>query len=233
VRVGIAAGGFDGWFVPAERPAGVAVLLLAEMFGVTPAMQGSAAGFAAAGYPALAPNLFWRSRHPGVLAYEGPERQLAWERLQGFDAALAMADIGAAVDWLRARTGGLPVVAVGHCMGGRLAAQAAARLGLAGAASFYGLGLAADAEDFAALRCPVQLHYGLADEHVPASEIAAVRQLVSDNAWVTLHGYPGAGHSFCNPARPMFDAVQAAQVQARTLELLAGVASPAAAGHAP
>ncbi len=218
------APGFEGWFVPAAPPAGASVLLLAEMFGVTPAMQGSAAGFAAAGYQALAPNLFWRSRHPGVLRYEGPERQWAWERVQAFDAGLAMADIAAAVAWLRAHTGGLPVVAVGHCMGGRLAVQAAAQLGLAGAASLYGLGLSADAAAFQALRCPVQLHYGLADEHVPAAEIDAVRKLVQGNALVTLHGYAGAGHSFCNPARPMFDATQAALVQARTLAMLAEVA---------
>jgi carboxymethylenebutenolidase len=217
-------GGFDGWFEPAAQPAGACVLLLAEMFGVTPAMQGSAAGFAAAGFPVLAPNLFWRSQHPGVLQYEGPERQLAWERVQAFDATLALVDMAAAVAWLRGRTGGVPVVAVGHCMGGRLAVQAAARLGLAGASSYYGLGLSAHGADFAALRCPVQLHYGLADEHVPASEIAAVQQLVVANERVTVFGYAGAGHSFCNPARPMFDARQAAQVQSRTLALLAQAA---------
>ena len=218
------APGFEGWLETAAQPAGACVLLLAEMFGVTPAMQGSAAGFAAAGYPALAPNLFWRSQHPGVLQYEGPERQLAWERVQAFDAALALQDIATAVEWLRRETGGLPVVAVGHCMGGRLAVQAAARLGLAGASSFYGLGLSAHGADFAALRCPVQLHYGLADEHVPMTEVEAVRTLVADNAGVTVFGYAGAGHSFCNPARPMFSAGQAAQVQARTLALLGQVA---------
>jgi carboxymethylenebutenolidase len=102
---------------------------------------------------------------------------------------------------------------------------AASRLGLAGAVSYYALGLSAYPAEMRALAAPVQLHYGLADEHVPQHEIEAVAALVAGNPQVALHRYPEAGHSFVNPYRPMFDPPQAEIVLRRTLELLDEVAS--------
>src|SRR5205814_6375414 len=131
--------------------------------------------FARAGFPTLVPNLFWRADTPGMLAYEGPERAQAFARLSAFDHAAAIDDMRRAAAVLRghaACTG--PLAAVGFCMGGRLAVLAALELGVDAAVSYYGLGISADGPRLAGLGRPVQLHYGLADEHVSAAEVAAV-----------------------------------------------------------
>jgi carboxymethylenebutenolidase len=206
----------------AARPP--AVLLLPEMFGLSPAMRESAEAFARRGHVTLAPNLFWRAGQPQTLAYEGEERAAAIARLATFDINRAIGDIADAVAALRALAGTDRIVAIGHCIGGRLAVLAAARLGLAGAVSYYGLGLSAYPAEMRALATPVQLHYGLADEHVPLPEIDAVAALVVGNPRVALHRYPKAGHSFVNPYRPMFDPPQAEIVMERTLALLDDIA---------
>ena len=45
---------------------------------------------------------------------------------------------------------------------------------------------------------PLQLHYGLNDEHIPKSEIDAVAAAAAGNAKIEIQLYPGAGHGFFN-----------------------------------
>lgn len=215
---------FDAYCVrlePAHRPA---ILLLPEMFGLTLAMQDSADVFARHGHGVLAPNLFWRAEHPETLAYEGREREIAIARLAALDIDRAVTDIADAAAALRGIARTDRIIAVGHCVGGRLAVLALSRLRLDGAVSYYGLGLSNYPVEMRAIAAPVQLHYGLADEHVPLSEIDAVAGLAAGNPHVTLHRYEKAGHSFVNPYRPMFDAAQAKTVMQRTLALIDEVA---------
>lgn len=216
---------FDAYCVRPEAVRPPAILLLPEMFGLTPAMRMSADAFARQGHVVLAPNCFWRAEQPQSLGYEGEERETATARLAGLDIDRAVADIGDAAAALRALAGTDRVVAVGHCIGGRLAVLALARLRLAGATSYYGLGLSEYPADLRAIAAPVQLHYGLVDPHVPLAEIDAVAALVAGHPHVTLHRYPGAAHSFVNPKRPMFDAALADQVMTRTVALIDGVAA--------
>lgn len=217
---------FDGYRASAPSEAGVRLLLLPEMFGLTPAMCEAAEAFAADGYTTLVPNLFWRCRaNPGVLAYEGSERQTAFERLQALDLDVAVEDIEhAAVDLSAAPGEERPVVAIGHCIGGRLALLALPRTRLAGAVSYYGLGISKQGEALARLGKPAQLHYGLADEHVPMAEVEAVISLAGQNPSVAIHCYDKAGHSFCNPYRPMYDPAAAALVRERTMKFLGEMA---------
>lgn len=213
---------FDAYLAPAESCSGVGVLLLPEMFGLTPAMCEAAEAIAADGYTTLVPNLFWRCRaNPGVLAYEGSERQAAFERLQALDLDAAVGDIERAAVELSAAPGDeRPIVAIGHCIGGRLAVLALPRTRLAGAVSYYGLGISRQGDELARLSKPAQLHYGLADEHVPMAEVEAVISLAAHNPSVAVHCYDNAGHSFCNPYRPMYDPAAAALVRERTMNFL-------------
>ena len=55
----------------------------------------------------------------------------------------------------------------------------------------------------AAVNCPVQLHYGLKDPHIPRPEIDAVtRAGGSSRSNIEIFLYAEAGHSFFNPIRP-------------------------------
>lgn len=215
------------------------ILILPEMFGLNAPMQALADGWAARGHPALVPNVFWRSATPRGLAYDGADRELAWQRLRALDVDQAVLDLRIAVAALRAMPGcNGKVLAIGFCAGGLLAYLAAARCGGFGergvnaagvdaagvnaAVAFYALGIARYLPDMAAIRCPLQLHYGLRDQHVPASEVAAVAQAMQAatpaNARLELHRYD-AGHSFFNNVRPGYDAA-AAGLAAQRLDAL-------------
>ena len=45
---------------------------------------------------------------------------------------------------------------------------------------------------------PLQLHYGLNDEHIPKSEIDTVAAAAAGNRNIEVQLYPGAGHGFFN-----------------------------------
>ena len=212
---------FDAYAATPASGRGTGVLILSEMFGLNEPMRRLAASYAERGYPALVPNVFWRSTPSVGLAYEGPERETAWQRLRTFDFDVAAADLRVAVDALRAMpscTG--KVAAVGFCMGGRLAFLAAARAGVDAAVAFYALGISRHLDEMPGIACPVQLHYGTSDEHVPSSEVDAVATAARTNPNIEMLLYPGVGHSFFNSVRPTYDATAAALAEQRVTRLL-------------
>jgi len=200
---------------------GAGILILSEMFGLNEPMRRLARSYAERGYTALVPNMFWRSTPSTALAYEGPEREIAFQRLKALDFDAAAADIGVAVRALRALpTCSGKVAAIGFCMGGTLAFLAAARAGVDAAVSFYALGISRHLDEVAGIACPVQLHYGANDEHVPTAEIEAVATAARANPKIETLLYPGIGHSFFNPVRPTYDAAAAALAEERVTRLL-------------
>jgi carboxymethylenebutenolidase len=182
------------------------VVLLHDMFGLFEPIRTVADRCAQRGIAALAPNLFWRSEYPGVIPYDAAQHPRAWERLKALDLNGSARDMKIAVDWLR----GQPfcngkVATIGFCGGGRLAFLVAARAGVDAAASLYGLGISQHLGDLGRISCPLQLHYGGNDQHVPQSEVDAVAAGVQGHPGTEVFVYPGAGHSFANPVRPTYD----------------------------
>jgi carboxymethylenebutenolidase len=204
---------------------GTGLLVLHDMFGITPPFRALAEDYARRGMPVIVPNQFWRSEPSGELSYDGGHER-AGTRLAAFDFDSAVAGMSVAVDALRRspRCNG-NVVALGFCFSGRLAFLAAARSGVDAAISFYALGISRDLAAAARIACPMQLHYGLADEHVPRAEIDAVAAGVAGNRNVALYLYEGAGHSFFNPVRPMYNAAASALASRRIDALLARLGS--------
>jgi carboxymethylenebutenolidase len=213
---------FDAYYArPSSAGTSAAVMVLSEMFGLNDPIRDVADSYARHGYAALVPNLFWRSEITRALAYEGPDREIAWARLKGLDLDAAAEDIRTALRWMRSRPSSTgKVVAVGFCGGGRLAFLAATRTDIDGAVSLYGLGIAHHLHELVHQRCPLQIHYGLQDQHIPQAEIDTVAKAVHGRPSVELFVYPDAGHSFCNSARPTYDAEAAALAGTRIEELL-------------
>ncbi len=198
---------FDAYLArPAADGRAAAVLVLHDMFGLNDPIRAVADRFAAQGYVALVPNIVWRSDNPGVIAYDQDQHASAWARLKALDLGVVSDDMATAVRWLRAQpfcTG--KVGAVGFCGGGRWAYLAAARCGVDGSAALYGLGISEHLGELGQVRCPLQLHYGMQDPHVPQAEVDAVAAGVSGHAGTDVFRYPAAGHSFANPVRPSYD----------------------------
>jgi len=195
---------FDAYLARPAVECSACVLVLHDMFGLNAPIRDYADSLAQHGFAALVPNLFWRSEIPGVIPYDDAQHPTAWARLKALDLGIVAADMSHAVRWLREQPfcNG-KVAALGFCGGGRFAYLAAARCGVDGAASLYGLGISEHLDE--PVRCPLQLHYGLKDQHVPLKEIDAVAAGVKGRANVELFRYAEAGHSFANPVRPSYD----------------------------
>jgi dienelactone hydrolase len=71
------------------------------------------------------------------------------------------------------------------------------------------MGIAKHDAEFAHVNCPVQLHYGLKDPHIPRPEIDAVTRAAVQRANIEIFRYAEAGHSFFNPIRPGYHAASA------------------------
>jgi carboxymethylenebutenolidase len=217
---------FDAFVAHPIQGRGLGILILTEMWGVTQAKLDLADAYARRGFCALVPNVFWRSNPSGVVADQGPERKVAWERLRAFDFTAAGDDLHKAVTWLRAHPSCIgKVAAIGFCAGGRLAFLAATRAKADAAIALYALGIAAHANEMANVTCPVQLHFGLADEHVPLSEIDAVTRDAAPYANIVIFRYPGIGHAFFNPTRPTYDAAAVALAEQRINQLFVTLSS--------
>ncbi len=196
---------FDGYLARPEGVAGPGLVILSEMWGVAPSKTQMADDYARKGWCALVPNLFWRSEFTGVVPFD--QADIAWKRLDAFSFDQAAADVATAVKWLRASpfcTG--KVAAIGFCMGGRTAFLSASRVKVDAAVALYALGIAKHLDEMAKVSCPLQLHYGLNDEHIPRAEIDAVAAAAKANGNVEVHLYPGAGHGFFTSGRPSYDA---------------------------
>ena len=197
---------------PAGKPKG-GIVVLQEIFGVNPHIRRVADGFAAQGYLAVAPALFDRAE-PGLeLDYtpDNTSRGVALLGRVGHDKT--MLDVAAAV---KAAAEGGKVGVVGYCWGGSLAYAAACSLaGVSAAVGYYGGTIAKSLDQRP--KVPVMLHFGERDDHIPMSDVAAIRAALPD---VPVYTYP-AGHGFNCDARGSYDGPSAAEALERTLAFFA------------
>lgn len=215
----------DAYLARLAAGRGTGLIILHDMFGINPVFRELADDYARKGLCTVLPNLFWRLEPSGALSYDGGH-EAAWARLRAFDTDAAVEDIRTTAAWLRSQAACTGKVAVlGFCFSGRLAVLAAARAGVDVAFSFYGLGVSQHADELKRVTCPLQLHYGLADEHVPRTEIDAVADAAAGHDRIAMHLYPGAEHSFCNKARPAYDKAAAELAGQRVDEALAALDS--------
>lgn len=168
------------------------VVVLHEAFGLNDDIRQQASKLAAAGYLALAPDLFTaggarrciRSTFKSLIDGEGD----------------AFADIEACRGFMAGHgqsTGSVGVI--GFCMGGGFALLSAAR-GFDAAAPNYGAIFAAEEELTELLRgaCPLVASYGARDRLIPGHGPKLDRALRASGVEHDFKLYPEAGHSFLN-----------------------------------
>ncbi|MFP5207532.1 MAG: dienelactone hydrolase family protein [Acidobacteriota bacterium] len=198
------------------RPEGAPIaglVVVQEIFGVNSHIRRVADGYARDGFLAVAPALFDRIE-PGVeLGYEGADLQRAMSFVPKLDMEKALADLEAAVQYAAAGTG-KKVGVIGYCFGGTLAWLAAARLRPAAAVGYYGGRIANYAHE--SPQCPVMLHFGRQDAHIPPEDVDKVRSAQPN---VEIWWYD-AGHGFNCDARASYDPQSARMARERSLAFL-------------
>jgi carboxymethylenebutenolidase len=193
------------------------VIVIQEWWGLDDHIKSIAGRFAAAGYVALAPDLY-----DGQVATEPDEaRKLAMALRQEWDRTLAV--IQAAVNRLvdHPQVSPKKIGITGFCMGGGLTWHAAARLNSLGAAvPFYGGGPEMTLDEARQIRVPVLAIYGELD-HGVSPEVAHARDQLMTEAGVPHETiiYPNAEHAFFNDTRPVYNPEAAADAWQRMLNL--------------
>jgi carboxymethylenebutenolidase len=176
-------------------------------------------GFAAHGYNAVMPNLYWRDA-PGA----SPDDAAATARAAGGvpDERL-VGDVAGAAACLRGLTNANGKVGViGYCSGGRQSILAAVSLPLDAAVDCYGafvvgappkgmpLKVGPIVDRIPRLSCPVLGLFGADDKTPSPSEVAELEAaLKAAGKAYEFHSYEGAGHAFFAVSRPAYRPVAA------------------------
>jgi len=199
--------------MPKQRPRG-GIVVIQEIFGVNAHIRNVCDGYAAAGYAAIAPQIFDRAERDVELGYEQQDMGRGIELARGkLKMEQTLQDLQAAVEDAR-RFGKVGVV--GYCFGGLLAWLAACDLtGVDAAVAYYGGGVASQLERRP--RCPVVMHFGAKDAHIPLTDVDKVRKA---HPQVTVHVYD-ADHGFNCDHRASYDAAAAKLALSRSLEFFA------------
>lgn len=200
-------GVFGGYLASPAVGRGPAILVIQEIFGINSDMREIADGFAARGYFALAPDLFWRLS-PGVQleAKKPDEMQKAFDLMGRFDKDKGLSDIQASINYLRA----LPDVtgkvgAVGYCLGGMMAYLTAARTNVDASVSYYGVNLQNLMGEVPSIKKPLLMHIAGKDKFVPVEAQQIILDGAKKNPLITAHVYPGMEHAFARPHGENFD----------------------------
>ncbi len=194
----------SGGSIPAYvvRPEGApkgAIIVIQEIFGVNPGIMKKAEDWAALGYLAVAPDVFWRQQ-PGVeFNPDVPEEfQAAIGFMMKHDFLAGIEDVEAVIRWIRRHEGVARVGLVGFCMGGKIAYMAAARTDIDASVGYYGVGIDQMLNESHAIAGKLLLHVPTADGFVPPEAQAAMHAGLDDNPHVTLHDYEGLDHGFAD-----------------------------------
>jgi len=196
---------------PAGTPRG-GLVVAQEIFGVNSHIRAVADGYAADGYLTIAPALFDRVERGVEIGYAPADIQRGMAIRQQLGNERPLTDIAAAI--ARVAAAG-KVGIVGYCYGGLLAWLAASKVdGLAAAIAYYGGGVP-EHKDLVP-RCPVLMHFGERDTHIPLPGVEALRQA---QPGAEIHLYP-AGHGFNCDQRGAYDAAAAGLARERSLVFL-------------
>ena len=188
--------------MPAGKPK-AGIVVIQEILGVNKDIRAMTDAWAANGYAAIAPDLFWRLK-PGV----------ELDLLQKFSADKSVEDLAASIATLRSR-GCAKVGVVGYCLGGRLAFLCATRTDSDATVGYYGVGLDNLLGERQNISKPLLLHIATRDKFSPPETQAKVRAALKDDPLVTIYEYD-ADHAFARGSSSARVPAQAQQADART-----------------
>lgn len=187
---------------PTETPR-AAIIVIPEIFGVNPGIVAKCDAWAAQGYLAIAPDIFWRFA-PGVELDPDIEEQFQqalanmgrYAEAQHHGRNHSVEDAQAIADWLREERAVAKVGLVGFCLGGRIAYLCATRTDIDANVGYYGVMIDQALNESHAIANPLMLHIAGADHFVSPEARKAIHAALDPNPHVTLHDYEGLGHGF-------------------------------------
>ncbi|HEY9719858.1 MAG TPA: dienelactone hydrolase family protein [Trichormus sp.] len=214
--------GFTGYLaLPPEASKAPGIILIQEIFGVNSHIRQVADLYAAAGYVVLAPDVFWRVQPHVELGYTHDDMQRGMELVQKSDNEQLVSDLVDAVHVLKThpQCAGR-VAAVGYCMGGYLSYRLATKDAVDAAVCYYGGRIDQALDEAKNLHCPIMMHFGEKDSHIPAESVAKIRDALKGKGHVEIYVYQGADHGFNCDQRPSYDRQSAMLAFGRSMIML-------------
>jgi carboxymethylenebutenolidase len=211
-------GSFSAYVARPNVASAPAVVVIQEIFGVNQVMRDVTDDFAAQGYLAICPDLFWRIE-PGVDITDQSEAEWkkAFELFNAFDVDAGVKDIAATIATIRKDPGcGGKVGAVGFCLGGMLAFLTATRTDSDASVSYYGVGIESRVPEAEKLAQPLLLHIAEEDQFVPKEAQKVILQALKDHPLVEIYTYPGCDHAFARVGGAHYNDEAAKQAHSRT-----------------
>jgi carboxymethylenebutenolidase len=224
VEIRTAGGAMSTFVVHPDRGGPFPVILFfMDAPGIREELRDMARRFATTGHYVMLPNMYYRAgvNELGPLPAdpEAPARKRMYELMDSLTIPLVMEDAAALLSFAdadpMASTG--TTGAVGYCMSGRYAINAAARFPsqVKAAASIYGVRLVMDEPDSPHVVCATskaELYFACAetDRWMPADQIDVLKaSLAGQRVKAEVEVFPGTEHGFAFPQRPVYNKVAA------------------------
>lgn len=199
------------------------VIVIQEIFGVNAGIRSIADAYAAKGFIAVCPDLFWRTE-PGVFLDESAEgdRDKAFALYHAYDRDKGVDDIALLIKQARGMDDANGKVGVtGYCLGGLMTYLSAARTDGDAFAAYYGGGTDQYLIEADNIRAPLLYHLAGADEFIDQEAQARIRAALEHRENVELHVYPGRNHAFARPGGNHYHEADAALANSRTASFFA------------
>jgi carboxymethylenebutenolidase len=218
ITINTADGEMGGYLAVPASGRGPGLVVIQEIFGVNKVMRDLTDGFAARGYFAFCPDLFWRIQ-PGVQITDktDAEWKQAFDLMNKFDANKGVADIQASIGYVRGLEGCTGKVgAVGYCLGGQLAYLTAARTDADAAVGYYGVNIQNQLDEAKNIKKALMLHIAGKDQFTPPEAQKKIVDGLKNNSHVTMHIYPEMDHAFARVGGAHYDHANAELANGRT-----------------
>jgi len=213
-------GEFNAYIARPDKTRAPCIVVIQEIFGVTPGMRAICDGFAMQGYVAVCPDLFWRQK-PGVQLNDKSEKEFdqAMAYMQGFDFMKGIADLKSTLAQARQLEGSSGKAGVvGYCMGGSLAYMMACFSDSDASVGYYPVQIDQHLGHADLIKKPLMLHIAEKDAFCPPEAQRKITEALSKNKHIVLHGYPGVDHAFARQGGEHYDAVAAELANKRTAD---------------
>lgn len=217
-----AAGKFAGYLATPEAGRGPGIVVIQEIFGVNKVMRDVADAYAARGFFALAPDLFWRLEAGVRLSDQSDaEWKKAFDLMGRFDIDSGIDDIQTTIAYLRHVPGcSGKVGAVGYCLGGLLAYLTACRTDADAAVGYYGVNIQERLGEADHMKAPLMLHVAGKDQFVPPDAQSKLMDGLKPNPRVTIHHYSAMDHAFAREGGAHYDKACAELANGRSTTFL-------------
>jgi len=215
-------------FHPADDQPHPTVIVIQEIFGVDNHIKDVARRFAAEGYYAVAPDLFYREGDALTVPYE--DRDEAFRLRATTTPEGITADLNAVISHLKGESGANERIGiVGYCFGGGVVYMAShAVAGIQAAAIYYGGGIVprddapagtpSGLDQASKVACPVIGFFGEDDAGIPPAHVHKIEEaLKGAGKDGEFHIYKGAGHGFFCDDRGSYNKEASEDAWPRTL----------------